>query len=145
MKTFREFQEEIKVSPLFKWTQKPQSDSKPQQVTASGYGPGLYGNKTATGEILKRDSSLIAHKTLKLGTPVRLTINGKTLDTKVGDRGPFEPGRDVDISGGALAKMGLTPKELGVRKIGLQVLTPPKPSSIFNYPTKPSSIYNWKK
>lgn len=64
------------------------------------------GNRTATGQHFNPNGLSAAHKTLPLPTRVRVTNleNGKSTTLVVNDRGPFIPGRLIDLSYGA-AKM----------------------------------------
>ena len=70
------------------------------QGIASWYGPGFYGNRTADGTVLKRNSLWVAHKTLPLGTKVEFTNpnNGKKIVLEVKDRGPYITGREYDLT-----------------------------------------------
>lgn len=103
-------------------------------VNASSYGPGLYGNPTASGQILTPTTVGVAHKTLPLGTPVNIKDprTGKSINTKVIDRGPFEPGRDYDLTTGATQGLGYKNyKEFGVRKLDVTPIPPtPKPPKV---------------
>lgn len=69
---------------------------------ASWYGKrdGFHGKKTASGERFNTHKLTAAHKTLPLPSVVRVTNleNGRSLILKVNDRGPFKPGRIIDIS-----------------------------------------------
>lgn len=65
---------------------------------ASWYGPGLYGNRTACGQTLKRGTLGVAHKTLPCGTKVRFYYRGRTVRVPVIDRGPFIAGREWDLT-----------------------------------------------
>ncbi|WP_432983368.1 septal ring lytic transglycosylase RlpA family protein [Dactylosporangium sp. CA-233914] len=61
------------------------------------------GQKTANGENFDPNGLTAAHKTLKFGTIVRVTnlANGKSVDVRINDRGPFVAGRCLDLSKGA--------------------------------------------
>jgi len=63
---------------------------------------------TASGEHFDPDGVSVAHKTLPFGTVVKVTNknNGKTISVRVNDRGPFVAGRDLDLSRGAMRKLG---------------------------------------
>jgi hypothetical protein len=74
---------------------------------ASWYGPGFYGNRSAGGPVLERNSLWVAHKSLKFGTVVRFTYNGKSITLEVRDRGPFIGGREWDLTEAAAEKIGL--------------------------------------
>jgi rare lipoprotein A len=67
---------------------------------ASWYGKPFHGRKTANGEIYDMYAESAAHKTLPLGTVVRVRnlLNGKEMDIRVNDRGPFVEGRIIDLS-----------------------------------------------
>ena len=68
--------------------------------TASWYGPGFHGKKTASGEIYDQTKLTAAHKTLPLGTKARVTNldNGSAVEVEINDRGPFVDGRIIDLS-----------------------------------------------
>lgn len=68
---------------------------------ATWYGPGLYGQQTACGETLERETIGVAHRTLPCGATVKLTYHGHTLITQVIDRGPYTPGNAFDLTNGA--------------------------------------------
>lgn len=65
---------------------------------ASFYGPGLYGNRTACGQVLQRDTVGVAHKTLRCGTLVRFEWHGNQEVVQVIDRGPYVAGREWDLT-----------------------------------------------
>ena len=75
-------------------------------LTASWYGPGFHGNQTANGEIYNQYDSTAAHKTLPFGT--QLEVCYKTCEVvRINDRGPFIPGRDLDLSLGTARRIGM--------------------------------------
>ncbi len=57
--------------------------------TASWYGPGFYGNRTACGQTLRRNTRGVAHRQLPCGTRVVIAYGGRFVRTRVIDRGPF--------------------------------------------------------
>ncbi len=75
---------------------------------ASWYGDDFHGKKTASGDIYDMYAISAAHKTLPLGTVVRVTNlqNGRQVDLLVNDRGPFVDGRIIDLSYGAARQLG---------------------------------------
>ncbi len=79
-----------------------------QQVVATWYGPGFYGNHTACGETLTRSMVGLADRTLPCGTPVSLTYNGLTLTVPVIDRGPYANGATLDLTHAAAEELGIT-------------------------------------
>ena len=103
----------------------------------SSYGPGLYGNKTASGSVLTPQSRGIAHKTLPLGSQVRLTVpGGRSVVTNVIDRGPYVGDRQADLTTQTTKDLGFKDyKQYGVRNIdvtpvGAKPTKPKKPPII---------------
>jgi rare lipoprotein A len=67
---------------------------------ATWYGPGLYGNRTACGQTLRPQTLGVAHRTLPCGTAVKFVYRGRSMVTRVIDRGPYAPGVDWDLTNG---------------------------------------------
>ena len=80
-----------------------------QTGIASWYGKKFHGRKTSNGEIYNMYAMTAAHKTLPLGTYVRVfnLHNGRSVDLRVNDRGPFVRGRIIDLSYTAAKKIGI--------------------------------------
>ncbi|MGD9731920.1 MAG: septal ring lytic transglycosylase RlpA family protein [Desulfamplus sp.] len=80
-----------------------------QQGIASWYGEQFHGRKTANGETYNMYGVSAAHKTLPLGTWVRVynLENNKTLELRINDRGPFVTGRIIDLSYKAAQILGV--------------------------------------
>lgn len=80
-----------------------------QQGKASYYARGFHGEETASGETFDQNELVAAHKTLPFGTRVKVTNldNGKQVTVRIVDRGPFEPGRIIDLSRVAAARLDL--------------------------------------
>jgi rare lipoprotein A len=95
---------------LGKWYQ-PLSNSRGyyEKGIASWYGKKFHGRKTANGETYNMYGLSAAHKTLPLGTWVRVKNlrNGATMDLRINDRGPFVRGRIIDLSYGAAKRLGV--------------------------------------
>ncbi|MBV6511961.1 MAG: hypothetical protein FMNOHCHN_01449 [Ignavibacteriaceae bacterium] len=93
------------------------------QLKASWYGPGFHGRVTANGEIYDQEGFTAAHKRMKFGTLLRLTNpkNGKSVIVRINDRGPYIPGRELDLSKGAARELGLIKK--GVARIKVEEVT----------------------
>jgi rare lipoprotein A len=89
---------------------------------ASWYGPGFYGNRTASGEVFRPGTQTAAHRTLPFGTKVRVTNlwNGRSTVVRINDRGPFHGNRVIDLAHGAAQTLGLTAS--GVAQVRLDVL-----------------------
>jgi rare lipoprotein A len=90
--------------------------------TASWYGPGFHGKKTASGKIYDQRKLTAAHKTLPLGTKARVTNldNGSTVDVEINDRGPFIEGRIIDLSRAAAGTLGFV--ESGTAPVQVEVI-----------------------
>jgi len=80
-----------------------------QRGKASWYGRKFHGRKTASGEIYNMYAMTAAHKTLPLGTYVRVhnLKNNRKIDVRINDRGPFIRGRIIDLSYTAAKKLGI--------------------------------------
>jgi len=89
---------------------------------ASWYGAKFHGHSTSNGETFDMNKISAAHKTLPLPTWVRVTNldNGKSIDVRVNDRGPFHGGRVIDLSYAAAVKLGYQDK--GTAKVRIEVL-----------------------
>ena len=84
------------------------------------------GRKTASGKAYDKNKLTAAHKTLPFGTVVRVTNkkNGKTVDVEITDRGPFGPGRIIDLSVAAakeldMMKAGVVPVIISILEVPL--------------------------
>ena len=78
----------------------------PTSMLASWYGPGFHGRTTANGESYNMYGFTAAHKYLPFGTKLRVCYNG-CVDVRINDRGPYIGGRELDLSQGAAAQIGL--------------------------------------
>ncbi len=95
----------------------------PEKVTASWYGMEHHNKITAGGLPFDANQSTVAHRTLPLGTKVRLVNpeNGHTAVGRVADRGPYIRGRDLDVSLALAKKLGFVRK--GVTELEIEVLS----------------------
>jgi rare lipoprotein A (peptidoglycan hydrolase) len=73
--------------------------------TASWYGPGLWGNKTACGRVLRRNLRGVAHRTLPCGTRMAVYANGRIAIFPVIDRGPHTNGVSLDLTRAAAKRL----------------------------------------
>ena len=82
---------------------------------ASYYGRELAGRRTASGERFNPNGMTAAHRTLPLGTRIRVTnpATGRSVVVRVNDRGPFVRGRILDLSHGAARAIGLAQRDHG--------------------------------
>lgn len=125
----------------------PKADYKYSETgIASWYGPGFHGKRTANGEVYDENGLTAAHKTLPMPSLVRVTNleNGRSIQVRVNDRGPFETGRIIDMTrrgaqllgfverGTARVRVDIMPEEsqqlaaLASRQGGDQLPPPPK-------------------
>ncbi len=88
---------------------------------ASWYGGQFHGRRTASGENYDKYALTAAHKTLPFGTIVRVRslALGREVDVRINDRGPFAPGRVIDVSQAAAEALGLM--SAGVAEVSLNV------------------------
>ncbi len=75
--------------------------------TASWYGAELAGHRTASGERFNPNELTAAHRTLPLGSHVRVTYHGRSVIVRINDRGPFAGHRLIDLSRAAAEQIGL--------------------------------------
>ena len=89
---------------------------------ASWYGPGFHGKRTANGEIYDMYAMTAAHKTLPFNAIVKVVDldTGRWVIVRINDRGPFVPGRIIDLSYAAAEELGIVEK--GIARVGLKVL-----------------------
>ena len=93
--------------------------SEVQQGIASWYGKDFHGKQTSSGEIYDMYQLTCAHQTLPLGTMVMVTNleNGKSVELKVNDRGPFVKGRIIDVSYAAAQMLDMSEKGTAMVKV----------------------------
>jgi len=77
-----------------------------QSMLTSWYGSYFHGRTTANGETYNMYGFTAAHKTLPFGTKLRVCYNG-CVDVRINDRGPYIGARELDLSYGAAAQIGL--------------------------------------
>ena len=99
-------------------------------MKASWYGPRFHGRLTANGEIYDQNAFTAAHKSLPFGTLLRLTNkkNNKSVIVRINDRGPYIPGRQIDLSKKVAIELGTYKKgvvELKVERISLSGIESP--------------------
>ena len=97
-----------------------------QTGKASYYHDRFHGRTTASGAKYNKNALSAAHKTLPLGSKVKVTDarTGKSVVVRINDRGPFIKGRVIDLSRAAAKEIGLTKK--GVSPVKVEVLSVPK-------------------
>ena len=87
------------------------------------------GGHTASGERQNSGAFTAAHRTLPFGTMVQVTntINGRTIIVRINDRGPFFPGRIIDLSRAEANQLGfsdLAPVALVVLPVPVKAIIP---------------------
>jgi rare lipoprotein A len=90
-----------------------------RRVTATWYGPGFYGHRTACGQRLTTETLGVAHKTLPCGSRVAIRFQGRSITVPVIDRGPYARGVSYDLTSATARRLGVT----GTSQIGAAVLT----------------------
>lgn len=91
-------------------------------AVASWYGKESAGRTTANGELFDPGGLTAAHRDWPMGTWVELRnpANGRTVAVRINDRGPFVPGRDLDLSMEAARLLGMV--EAGVVRLEARIL-----------------------
>jgi rare lipoprotein A len=97
-----------------------------QQGIASWYGADFHGKQTSSGEVYDMHQLTCAHNTLPLGTMVMVTNleNGRSVELKVNDRGPFVKERIIDVSYAAAQMLGMWEKGTAPVKVEVISLAP---------------------
>jgi len=80
--------------------------SSMRSAGATWYGPGLYGNRTACGQVLRPRTVGVAHRSLPCGTAVKFAYRDRYMVTRVIDRGPYTHGTAWDLTNGARRALG---------------------------------------
>lgn len=117
-----------------------------QRGTASWYGPRFNGRRTASGERFDMREFTAAHRTLPFGTLVRVhsLVNGRDVDVRITDRGPYAGNRIIDLSRAAAEELGML--GLGFKEVVLMVpestpdvaVTPPPSTKPTRRPRRPA-------
>jgi rare lipoprotein A len=117
----------VMEAPLVALKSEPIKPVKVWVGNASWYGPNFDGKKTANGERFNAESLTAAHPNLPFGSWVRIvnTRNGKFEMVRINDRGPYQEGREIDVSYRVARKIGLI--NSGVSQVRLELMQlPPK-------------------
>ena len=98
------------------------STGQPIVTRASWYGRAFRGRRTASGRIFNPNELTAAHRTLRLGTRVRVTDlgGGRSVVVQITDRGPYVRGRGIDLSYAAARHIGMV--ERGVAPVRIDPL-----------------------
>jgi len=111
------------ASPRFAAPAPP--EAKTASVIASWYGEDFDGNETASGEIYDMTALTAAHRSLPLGTKIRVTNlkNNRSLVLRVNDRGPYISGRALDVSMAAAEQLGFL--RAGLAEVQIEIMSQP--------------------
>ncbi|MBP7310029.1 MAG: septal ring lytic transglycosylase RlpA family protein [Candidatus Cloacimonetes bacterium] len=112
-------------------TQEPPGAPPGETMIATYYGKRFHGRKTASGERYDHYAMSCAHKDLPFQTLLKVTNpkNGKSVHVRVNDRGPFPPGRDLDLSYAAAKEIDML--AAGVIPVEVQIITEEVPDSSY--------------
>ncbi|MEP6961903.1 MAG: septal ring lytic transglycosylase RlpA family protein [Acidobacteriota bacterium] len=130
-----------------KSTRAPVTPVKPAKIgatetgEASWYGIPYHGRRGSSGEIFDMEKLTAAHRTLPFQTWVEVTnlANGKQVDVRITDRGPFVDGRIIDLSLAAAREIDMV--RSGVARVRLRVIESPRITSQLD-PAKPEPTPN---
>src|ERR1700686_1164637 len=113
-------------APLVALKSEPVKPIKVWVGNASWYGPNFDGKTTANGEEFDSEALTAAHPKLPFGFIVREgnVRNGKFEVVRINDRGPYQEGREIDVSYRVARKIGLT--HAGVTKVRLELMELPQ-------------------
>jgi len=100
----------------------PTSRGATERGKASYYANRFQGRKTASGERFDQHALTAAHRRLRFGTRVRVTNerNGRSVIVRINDRGPFSPGRIIDLSRAAAERIDMI--SAGIVPVTVEVL-----------------------
>lgn len=107
--------------------QEQQEQRAPDETGQAGwYGDRYHGRKTASGERFDQNALTAAHRTLPFGTVVQVTnlTNGRTVEVRINDRGPFgRKTRIIDLSRAAARVLDM--ERAGVAPVELRIVSKP--------------------
>src|SRR6266853_3103044 len=106
------------------WYRPAEDFSYDETGIASWYGEDFHGKYTANGEVYDLNALTAAHRTLPMPTIVQVTNldNGRTIELRVNDRGPFARGRIIDVSRRGAQLLGFEPQ--GTAKVRVRIMVP---------------------
>lgn len=114
------------------WLERTRNNSEIMSGKASLYSKDLHNSNTASGYRYDMYTFTAAHRTLPMGTVVRVTdhSNGKSVMVCVTDRGPYVRGRIIDLSYAAAQQIDMSDR--GVGKVDLEVVSDPSGTPLQN-------------
>ena len=116
---------ETKQTPRAAKIPEPAQPTRTETGLASWYGAKHHGKRTASGEVFNQEHFTAAHPTLPWGTRVKVINldNGKSVDVRINDRGPFKQGRIIDVSRAAARALGMVRQ--GIATVRIEWLSDP--------------------
>lgn len=91
---------------------------------SSWYGPGFDGRRAASGCTYRMTQLTAASVVLPFGTFLKVSMGAKSVIVVITDRGPYVPGRVLDLSLAAAQAIGLT----GVKQVRMEIVVPREPA-----------------
>ncbi|HXR32421.1 MAG TPA: septal ring lytic transglycosylase RlpA family protein [Verrucomicrobiae bacterium] len=115
----------VMEAPLVAHLSEPVKPIKVWSGNASWYGPEFNGKRTANGETFSCEALTAAHPNLPFNSWVRIVNprNGKFEVVRINDRGPYQEGREIDVSYRVARKIGLI--HSGVSQVRLELMQLP--------------------
>jgi rare lipoprotein A len=103
---------------------------------ASWYGPGFDGHRTASGEVYNQEDLTAASTVIPLGSRVMVTNldNGRAVQVRINDHGPYVKGRKIDLSHEAARTLGIV--RLGTAHVRIDVLSQPEGTRVAGGPVR---------
>jgi rare lipoprotein A len=110
-----------------------------ERGVASWYGESFHGKQAANGELFDMEALTAAHRTLPLGSVVRVVnlANGKYLHVRITDRGPYVNNRILDLSRGAATRLGMM--EEGLSHVQIQLVGERRPAALLSSEARASA------
>jgi rare lipoprotein A len=110
-----------------------------ERGVASWYGESFHGKQAANGELFDMEALTAAHRTLPLGSVVRVVnlANGKYLHVRITDRGPYVNNRILDLSRGAATRLGMM--EEGLSHVQIQLVGERRPAALLSSEARTSA------
>ncbi|MPZ78677.1 MAG: septal ring lytic transglycosylase RlpA family protein [Deltaproteobacteria bacterium] len=114
---------EIELAPPIEIIPAPAQPTLLETGLASWYGPRFHGKLTASGEVFNQEKFTAAHRTLPWGSRVKVInlANGKSVEVRINDRGPFAKGRVIDVSRAAARALGMV--QSGITTVRIEWLS----------------------
>lgn len=117
---------ETQQAPRVARIPEPSQPTMTETGLASWYGPKFHGKRTASGEVFNQEHFTAAHPTLPWGSRVKVINldNGKSVDVRINDRGPFKRGRIIDVSRAAARALSMVGR--GITTVRIEWLADPE-------------------